>query len=83
MRELIDALSRWDAAGEAVATATVIDTKRSAPQPPGAKLALSASGDIAGAPPQRLAYGIADDEAWDVGLPCGGEIDVWVERYEP
>jgi xanthine dehydrogenase accessory factor len=104
VRELIDALSRWDAAGEAVATATVIDTKRSAPQPPGAKLALSASGDIAGAvsggcvegavidccarviagaPPQRLAYGIADDEAWDVGLPCGGEIEVWVQRHDP
>ena len=84
--------------------ATVIDTKRSAPQPPGAKLALSASGDIAGAvsggcvegavidccsrviagaPPQRLAYGIADDEAWDVGLPCGGEIEVWVQRHDP
>jgi xanthine dehydrogenase accessory factor len=28
-------------------------------------------------------FGIADSEAWDVGLPCGGEIDVWVQRYEP
>jgi xanthine dehydrogenase accessory factor len=36
-----------------------------------------------GDPPQLLHYGIADNEAWDVGLPCGGEIDVWVERYEP
>ncbi len=35
-----------------------------------------------GAPPQLLRYGIADDEAWDVGLPCGGEIDVWVQSYE-
>jgi xanthine dehydrogenase accessory factor len=32
--------------------------------------------------PQLLHFGIADEEAWDVGLPCGGEIDVWVERYE-
>ena len=27
-----------------------------------------------------LSYGISDEEAWAVGLPCGGEIDVFVER---
>src|SRR5438874_9411627 len=36
-----------------------------------------------GEEPQLLHFGIADDEAWDVGLPCGGEIDVWVQAYEP
>jgi xanthine/CO dehydrogenase XdhC/CoxF family maturation factor len=32
--------------------------------------------------PKMLSYGITDDEAWSVGLPCGGEIDVFVERVE-
>ena len=93
---------RLDAARRPVALATVVAVKRSAPRPPGAKMAVS-SGEVSGAvsggcvegavvevaeevtggAPRLLHFGIADSEAWDVGLPCGGEIDVWVERYEP
>jgi xanthine dehydrogenase accessory factor len=37
---------------------------------------------LANGAPKLLTYGISDDEALGVGLPCGGEIDVFVERFE-
>lgn len=35
---------------------------------------------IAGAPFVVKRYGVADAAAWEVGLPCGGEIEVMVQR---
>jgi xanthine dehydrogenase accessory factor len=35
---------------------------------------------LEGAPAKLLSYGITDEQAWSVGLPCGGEIDVFVEE---
>jgi xanthine dehydrogenase accessory factor len=42
-----------------------------------------AEGVMRGEAPQLVHFGIPDSDAWDVGLPCGGEIDVWVQMYEP
>src|SRR5712691_2092536 len=38
---------------------------------------------LRGGEPQLLTYGISDDLALSVGLPCGGEIDVWVDEPDP
>jgi xanthine dehydrogenase accessory factor len=103
VRELAESIERWRARGDRIALATVVATRRSAPRPVGAKLAVSERGELFGSvsggcvesdvavqaaeviedgKPRLLTYGITDDMAWNVGLPCGGEIDVFVERFE-
>jgi xanthine dehydrogenase accessory factor len=100
LRDVIEATG----AGEKIVLATVIDTIRSAPRQPGAKMVVredgSFSGSVsggcveadvverarqvfAGGEARRVHYGVTDGEAWEVGLSCGGEIDVWVEEADP
>ena len=31
---------------------------------------------------QRLDFGVADADAWDVGLSCGGEISIFLEQIK-
>jgi xanthine/CO dehydrogenase XdhC/CoxF family maturation factor len=103
VKEILPEVERWRQAGEKIAVATVVATRRSAPRPIGASLAISGSGKMCGSvsggcvesdvfesaqevletgEPKLLSYGISDDLAWSVGLPCGGEIDVFVECVE-
>lgn len=32
--------------------------------------------------PKTLSFGVADETAWRAGLPCGGKVQVFVERLE-
>jgi xanthine dehydrogenase accessory factor len=102
MDDVLAKAEEWRAAGEEVALATVVATRRSAPRPLASKLAVTRSGrlygsvsggcveaDVAercltildGETPRVVTYGIPDDDAWSIGLPCGGEIDVFLEPF--
>jgi xanthine dehydrogenase accessory factor len=104
VRDILETLVRWAADGTPVAIATVVDTERSAPRQPGAALAVSEGGDVAGSvtggcvepavygearevlaggDPRLKTYGIADEEAFEVGLPCGGTVHIFVDRLDP
>ena len=37
---------------------------------------------MAGAPPKLLEFGVSNEQAWEVGLACGGRVQVWVEAVE-
>ena len=104
MKDVLPEVADWAARGDRIAVATVVGVSKSAPRPPGAKMAVNERGEIVGAVsggcvegavvevaervlagggPQLLHFGIADADAWEVGLPCGGEIDVWVQERAP
>ncbi|MFC6882978.1 MULTISPECIES: XdhC family protein [Actinomadura] len=104
MRDVLGDIADWYAAGEPFALATVVHTFRSAPRPPGAAMAVSASGEVAGSvsggcvegavyelarsvmasgEPAVQRYGVSDDDAFAVGLTCGGILDVLVEPVGP
>jgi xanthine dehydrogenase accessory factor len=103
MKDVLDTLEGWNAEGLRFATATVVKIERSAPLGPGAVLAVSEKGEVAGSvtggcvepavyeeaqevlaggPPRLVSYGIADEEAFEVGLPCGGTVHIFLSTVE-
>jgi xanthine/CO dehydrogenase XdhC/CoxF family maturation factor len=37
---------------------------------------------MAGAPPKLLEFGVSNEQAWEVGLACGGRVQVYVEALQ-
>jgi xanthine/CO dehydrogenase XdhC/CoxF family maturation factor len=37
---------------------------------------------IAGGKPRLLDFGITNEQAWEVGLACGGKLQIWLEALE-
>jgi xanthine dehydrogenase accessory factor len=104
MKDVLDDIDRWRAAGHRVAVARVVDVEGSGPREPGAAMAVNDAGEVAGSVSggcvegavltealavlegerERgvISFGYSDDEAFAVGLTCGGTIHLFVEPLD-
>jgi xanthine dehydrogenase accessory factor len=104
VNDLLDDIERWRNAGERIAIARVIDIEGSGPRDPGAAMAVTESGEVAGSVsggcvegavvsealsilagerrPGIITFGYSDDEAFAVGLTCGGTIHLFIEELD-
>jgi len=104
MREVLNDIDRWRAAGKRVAVARVVGIEGSGPRSPGATMAVSEDGEVAGSVsggcvegavltealevlggtglPRLCTFGYSDDQAFAVGLTCGGTIHVYIEPLD-
>jgi xanthine dehydrogenase accessory factor len=104
MKEVLADIERWRADGKKVALARVVALEGSGPRLPGATMAVSEAGEVAGSVsggcvegavvsealdvlngtgrPKLCTFGYSDDEAFAVGLTCGGTIRVFVEPLD-
>ena len=104
MKDLLDDIDRWTAAGKRVAVARVVGLDGSGPRDPGAAMAVSAEGEVVGSvsggcvegavvsealevlagdgSPRLVSFGYSDDDAFAVGLTCGGTIRVYIEPLD-
>jgi xanthine dehydrogenase accessory factor len=104
MREILDELERWRAAGKRVALARVVQIEGSGPRDPGAAMAVNEDGEVAGSVSggcvegavveaarevlegrrgaHRVSFGYSDEDAFAVGLTCGGTIHLFIEPFD-
>jgi xanthine dehydrogenase accessory factor len=104
MLDVLSDIERWRQAGKRVAVARVVGIDGSGPRDPGAAMAVSEDGEVAGSvsggcvegavvtealavlagekPRRVVTFGYSDDEAFAVGLTCGGTLHVYVEPLD-
>ena len=104
MRDLLDDIDRWKAAGKRIALARVVDIQGSGPRDAGAAMAVNEDGEVIGSvsggcadgavvsealailageqPSRVVTFGYSDDEAFAVGLTCGGIIHLFIQPLE-
>lgn len=66
MQDVLTEIGVWKERGDRIALATVIAVQRSAPRPPGAKMAVNSRGEIAGSVSGGCVEGAVVTEAIDV-----------------
>ncbi len=103
VKEILADLERWRAQHKRIALARVVDIDGSGPRLPGAAMAVSEDGEVAGSvsggcvesavvtealqvletSDRRLvSFGYSDDEAFAVGLTCGGTVHLFLEPLD-
>jgi xanthine dehydrogenase accessory factor len=103
VKEILNDLERWQRQGKRVAIARVVDLEGSGPRLPGAAMAVSEDGEVAGSVSggcvegavvtealsvlekndrRVVTFGYSDDEAFAVGLTCGGTIHLFIEPLD-
>jgi xanthine dehydrogenase accessory factor len=104
VKEILDDVERWRAAGKRVAIVRVVDIEGSGPRDPGAAMAVNEEAEVAGSVSggcvegavvtealdilsegsrgRMVSFGYSDDEAFAVGLTCGGTIHLFIEPLD-
>ena len=103
MKEIMPTLDRWRAKGTRVVIARVVDIEGSGPRLPGATMAVSEDGEVAGSVSggcvegavvsealdilatgdrRLVTFGYSDDDAFAVGLTCGGTVHLFLEPLD-
>ncbi len=123
MRDVLDVVARWLAAGQRVALGRVVDLEGSGPRDAGAAMAVNDQGEVAGSvsggcvegaavaealdllgverpdlgllppgdgsadgaevgEPRLVTFGYSDDDAFAVGLTCGGTVHLFLEPLD-